>query len=143
MQIQPIKLTELTVGQVMQLERVVTEQIVRDYASITGDWNKIHVDKAFAARTPFKECVVHGSLLSGFASALIAMQLGAHVMSADAKFRSPVKVGATVVVRVTVKRIKKKLVKVAYVCFVKETPDVSAIEGEALCGVWDPTTPIT
>ncbi len=44
---------EFFVGQTCTYHQLVDDKLVRGYADITGDHNKIHVDDAFAARTKF------------------------------------------------------------------------------------------
>ena len=44
---------ELAVGQKAVREMTVTEDMVRAYAGITGDYNPLHFDVEFAGRTRF------------------------------------------------------------------------------------------
>ncbi len=40
----------------------VTEDTIRAYAELTNDFNPIHVDAAFAARTPMGRPIAHGTM---------------------------------------------------------------------------------
>jgi len=48
----------------------VTETHVVNWASLTGDWVPLHMDREFAATTQFGERVVHGPLTLGLALGL-------------------------------------------------------------------------
>ncbi len=41
---------------------LVTESVIHAYAELTSDFNPIHVDAAFAARTPMGRPIAHGTL---------------------------------------------------------------------------------
>nr|WP_231494588.1 MaoC family dehydratase [Bordetella petrii] len=40
----------------------VTAQAIRAYAELTDDFNPLHLDEAFAARTPMGRVIAHGTL---------------------------------------------------------------------------------
>lgn len=50
--------------------RTVTEADVVNFAGLSGDYNRLHVDADFAATTPFGERVAHGLLVLAIASGL-------------------------------------------------------------------------
>lgn len=50
--------------------RTVTESDVVSFAGLSGDYNRLHVDAAFAETTPFGERVAHGLLVLSIASGL-------------------------------------------------------------------------
>jgi len=56
-------------------ERLCTQADVEACAALTGDHNPVHVDEAFAARTPFRGRIAHGLLVESLASGL-AWELG-------------------------------------------------------------------
>ena len=51
---------ELAVGQSAELTRTLTESDVMTFATLTGDFNPVHVDEASAAASPFGGRIVHG-----------------------------------------------------------------------------------
>src|SRR5438128_1201764 len=55
--------------------RTVEQGDVEVFATLTGDRNPVHVDAAFAARTPFRGRIAHGLLVESIASGL-AWELG-------------------------------------------------------------------
>ena len=42
--------------------RTITETDVVNFAGISGDYNPLHTDATFAAKTPFKKRIAHGML---------------------------------------------------------------------------------
>ena len=56
-------------------ERSCTQADVEAFAALTGDRNPIHLDEAFAARSPFRGRIAHGLLIEALASGL-AWEMG-------------------------------------------------------------------
>ena len=65
----------LTVGQKASRSLTLTAEHVEKYAEITGDYNPLHFDEAFAAGTKFGKLVVQGGLTTGILNALVAMDM--------------------------------------------------------------------
>jgi len=77
----------------------VTAEHVRKYAEITGDYNPLHFDEAFAANTKFGKLVAQGGLTTGILHALVAMDMpgpGTVFLSQNWKFTAPVYIGDTI-----------------------------------------------
>jgi 3-oxoacyl-[acyl-carrier protein] reductase len=97
---------EIIVGEEALIEHTITTKDVDDFASLTGDYNPLHMDESFAAKTPFKKRVVHGMLSASFISTVIGMKIpgtGALWFSQDLKFLLPVRIGEKITVKATVK----------------------------------------
>ncbi len=58
----------LVVGQKAVTSITLTPDHVATYAQLTGDYNPLHFDEAFAAGTKFGGLVVQGGLTTGFLS---------------------------------------------------------------------------
>ncbi|WMP16233.1 SDR family oxidoreductase [Thiothrix lacustris] len=96
---------EILVGQVAELEHVVTEKDLERFVELSGDDNRLHVDADYAARTSFKKPVAHGMLGVSFISTIIGTRLpgdGALWFSQSLEFLLPVRVGDTLLVRAEV-----------------------------------------
>ncbi len=65
----------VTVGEKARRTLTLTAEHVAAYARLTGDYNPLHFDEAFASRTRFKTLVVQGGLTTGLLHALVAMDL--------------------------------------------------------------------
>ncbi len=67
---------EFTVGQnVKTAGRTISEDAIFSFAGLTGDFNQIHTDAAFASKTQFGQRIAHGLLGMSIAVGLI-MQTG-------------------------------------------------------------------
>jgi acyl dehydratase len=87
------------VGQKASRTMTVTSEHVKMYAEMTGDYNPLHFDPAFAARTKFGRLVVQGGLTTGILHALVATDLpgpGTVFLSQNWKFTAPVYIGDTI-----------------------------------------------
>lgn len=66
---------DIAVGEAAQFAAVLDEQLIREFAALSGDQNPLHTDAAYAAHTPFKGVVAHGMLAGAFFSRLVGMYL--------------------------------------------------------------------
>ena len=93
---------DFTAGQqVVTAGRTVTEGDIVRFAGLTGDFNQIHTDAAYAADTMFGERIAHGLLVLSIATGL-AVQTGIiegtvlAFRELEWKFSRPVMIGDTV-----------------------------------------------
>jgi len=99
----------LHVGQSAIRTKTVMEADLRAYGEITGDYNPLHFDDAFAARTRFGRRVAQGGITAGMLNALVAMDLpgpGTVFMSQTLTYHAPAYVGDTLTARVEVLSLK-------------------------------------
>jgi len=103
---------ELKVGDSAQISRTVTETDIETFARVTGDFNPVHLDQAYAEKTIFKGRIAHGLLSVGFLSNVLGNILPGHgtiYLSQEVKFLAPVKIGDTITAKVEVmERIPEK-----------------------------------
>jgi acyl dehydratase len=66
---------DVNVGQTASRELTVTSDTVRSFAELTGDFNPLHFDEAFANGTRFKGLIAQGGIAIGLLHALVAMDL--------------------------------------------------------------------
>mgnify|MGYP002716861944 FL=1 len=112
-------INELAVGQSASYSKTLTEQDVILFAACSGDVNPVHLDKEYAATTPFGEPIGHGMWTGALVSAAIATQLpgpGSVYRSQSLSFKHPVKIGDTVTVTLTIAEIKERVKLVALDC---------------------------
>ena len=115
------------------VSRTVSEADILMFAGVSGDTNPVHLDQEFAASTMFGGRIAHGMLSAGLISAVFGTRLpgpGSIYLSQTLKLKAPVKIGDTVVARVTVKELKteKRRAVFSTVCSVGSTV---VLEGEA------------
>jgi 3-hydroxybutyryl-CoA dehydratase len=86
--------------------RTVTETDIVNFAGISGDFNAIHIDHAFAATTQFRRPVAHGLLVFSISSGLTLwtppMRTLAFMSIREWQFKAPVFSGDTIHVRTKV-----------------------------------------
>lgn len=90
---------DLAIGQTASRSLHLTEEHVRTYAELSGDYNPLHFDEAFARATKFGRLVVQGGLTTGLLHALVAMDMpgpGTVFLSQDWTFTAPVFIGDTI-----------------------------------------------
>lgn len=98
----------IQVGETQTLTKHISEADVRKFVEMTGDDNPLHVNRAYAETTPFKDIVVHGMLGASFISTVIGTKLpgtGALWVSQNMEFLLPVRLGDVLTISATV--IKK------------------------------------
>ncbi len=104
---------EFTVGQsVTTTGRTISEDAIFSFAGLTGDYNQIHTDAAFASKTQFGQRIAHGLLGLSVAVGLI-MRTGllegtvlAFREIQDWKFVKPFFIGDTVHAVLTIAETK-------------------------------------
>ena len=131
----------LTIGQTATRSLTLTEMHVKTFAEITGDYNPIHFDEAFVAKTKFKRRVVQGGLTTGLLHALVAMDMpgpGTVFLSQNWKFTAPVFIGDTITARAEVLSIHPaKPVTQLKITVTRQTGEV-VLEGETWCYTFSP-----
>ncbi len=96
----------IAIGDSATLVKRITAQDVARFVELTGDDNPLHVDRAYAETTPFKDVVVHGMLGASFVSTLIGTKLpgeGALWVSQSFEFLLPVRLDDELTISVTVR----------------------------------------
>ena len=125
-----------TVGQRATRSLALTAEHVRTYAALTGDYNPLHFDEAFAAGTKFGKLVVQGGLTTGLLHALVAMDMpgpGTVFLSQNWRFTAPVYIGDTITADAEVLSVHaSKPVTQLHVVIRRQTGEV-VLEGEAWC----------
>ena len=107
---------EIEIGLTKEFHVIITEQLVNDFAKISGDYSPIHMDEEYAKSTTFEKKVVHGMLLASFLSRVDGMYLpGKHALyiSQSLNFVHPCFIGEKITVEGEVfdKSIATKIIK--------------------------------
>ncbi len=71
----PVSFKLLRIGQKGEITKKITEQDVEQFAGLSLDTNPIHLDDAFAAKTQFKQRIVHGMLVASLISAVVGTKM--------------------------------------------------------------------
>lgn len=105
------RIDELRIGQKDSVTRTILAEDVAAFARLSGDYNALHIDDEFAARTEFSQRVVHGFLHASLLSTLVGMHLpgrGALYLGQSIEFTAPVYLGDTVVATATIDSIDRE-----------------------------------
>ncbi|TNE49697.1 MAG: MaoC family dehydratase [Bacteroidetes bacterium] len=132
---------KITKGQKATRSITLTEEHVKTFAQLSGDYNPLHFDADFVANTKFKRLVVQGGLTTGLLHALVAMDMpgpGTVFLSQNWKFTAPVFIGDTITAEAEVLSVHdSKPVTQLAIC-VKRQDGETVLEGEAWCYTFTP-----
>ena len=132
---------QISVGQKATRSITLTTDHVKTFAALSGDYNPLHFDESFVAKTKFKKLVVQGGLTTGLLHALVAMDMpgpGTVFLSQNWKFTAPVFIGDTITAEAEV--ISKHETKPVTQLKIKVSRQDGEIvlEGEAWCYTFTP-----
>lgn len=116
---------ELKVGDSAEISKTITETDINDFARVTGDFNPVHLDQAYAEKTIFKGRIAHGLLSVGLLSNVLGNILPGHgtlYLSQEVRFLAPVRIGDTITAKVEVMELipEKNRVKFRTTCINQE-----------------------
>ena len=83
---------EIPLGYTKNFSVKINEEMLNNFANISGDFNPLHMDEQHAKATQFKRRVCHGMLLASFFSRLIGMYIPGKFslyFSQSLNFRAP------------------------------------------------------
>lgn len=112
---------DLKIGDQFSISREVTDEVIRKFAEVSGDFNPIHLDEEFAKSTRFGRRIAHGMLSGAFISAVLGNEFRERkivYLSQTMKFVAPVFIGDTVTATGTITNIRedKNIVTLETVC---------------------------
>ena len=105
-------LTDIQEGKALNpMVKHITQEKIKLYAEASGDFNPIHVDESFAAKTPLGGTIAHGMLSLAYVSEMMTSAFGQSWLSGGklrAKFKEPARPGDTLTVNCKVDCIERK-----------------------------------
>jgi 3-hydroxybutyryl-CoA dehydratase len=130
---------DLSAGMTASFGKTITDADVVMFSAVSGDTNPMHLNEEFAKTTRAGTRLAHGMLTASLISTVLGCKLpgpGCLYVSQTAHFRAPVKVGDTVMAKVTVHRLlpQKNFAEFETSCTVGAT---TVVDGAAL--VWVPS----
>jgi 3-hydroxybutyryl-CoA dehydratase len=129
------KYSEINLGQSVEEIHKITEEDIQIFGNLSGDYNPLHFNEEWAAKTMFKGRIAHGLLIAAFISAAIGMKLpgpGTIYLGQRISFKRPVRIGDTITARVEVidKDDEKQHITLKTTCTNQEGKVV--LDGDAL-----------
>ena len=129
------------VGERASRSLAITPVHVRTFAELSGDYNPLHFDEAFAAGTRFGRLVAQGGLTTGLLHALVAMDLpgpGTVFLSQNWKFTAPVYIGDSIRAEAEVLSVHATKPVCQLAVKVSRQDGTVVLEGEAWCYTFTP-----
>src|SRR6187549_608600 len=132
---------QISIGQKAIRSITLTADHVKTFAELSGDYNPLHFDESFVAKTKFKKLVVQGGLTTGLLHALVAMDMpgpGTVFLSQNWKFTAPVFIGDTITAEAEVLSVHAtKPVTQLGIRVTRQGREI-VLEGEAWCYTFTP-----
>lgn len=126
---------QIKIGDSFSRSRHVTDELIRAFAEVSGDYNPIHLDEEFAKNTRFGRRIAHGMLSGAFISGVLGYEFAERkvvYLSQTLKFTAPVYIDDTVTTTATVTAIRedKNIVTLDIACINQN--DETVVKGEAV-----------
>ena len=124
---------DLKPGMSESYTRTVTEADVDLFGAVTGDMNPLHFNEEYARQTVFRGRIAHGMLTTSYLSTVLGTRMpgpGSIFISANVRFKAPVRIGDTVTATCTVRDINLHRKRAVFDCIVHVGKTV-VVEGEA------------
>lgn len=112
-----------------------SQEDVQKFAEITGDFNPIHLDAAYAKETPFKKPIIHGFLAGSVFSKIFGTLFpgtGTIYLKQEMKFIAPMFVNSVYIAKVKVKELMKEKSRAVVETIIENEEGNITITGEAL-----------
>lgn len=127
----------LKIGDKFSTSKQITDAVVRAFAELSGDFNPIHLDEEFAAKTQFGKRIAHGMISGALISAVLGNEFREKkivYLSQTMKFIAPVFIDDTVTATATVIDIRedKPIVTIETVCTNQNGEKVVIGEGKIM-----------
>lgn len=100
----------LKVGDEHRVEFTITQEMVDQYAALSGDTNPIHIDPAYAATTPFKQTIVHGLFSVSIITKVMGTEFpgfGSVYLGQKFDFKRPVYPGKAYYAKIVLKSVEE------------------------------------
>ena len=125
---------KLEIGDTFSVSKEVTDELIRQFADVSGDYNPIHLDEEFAKETRFGKRIAHGLLTASFISAVLGYKLSERkivYLGQTLRFKHPTFIGDTVTAKAKVIKIRedKAIVTIETIC--ENQDGVLLVKGEA------------
>lgn len=124
---------ELFVGERYERDYLITDQDVAAFGALSGDFNPVHFDDAYAKTTIFGSRIAHGMISVAKFSGIFGMDmpgLGTIWISQSVSFIKPVYIGQPYKAVAEVTKLDRRRATVS--TWVEDMAGVKVLEGEAV-----------
>jgi 3-hydroxybutyryl-CoA dehydratase len=125
--------TEMEIGDRVETTYQVSDEDLRKFAEISGDWNPVHFDESFAAKSMFGQRIAHGLISLAKFSGIFGMDmpgLGTLWETQEVRFLAPVYLGRTYKAVAEVIETDRRRTHIA--TWVEDSDGKRVLEGRAL-----------
>ncbi len=125
---------EIKIGDSAAIDRTLTRHDILAFAGASGDVNPAHLDREYARTTVFEDVIGHGLWTGALVSAVLGTRLpgpGAIYLNQSFQFLTPVRIGDTLYVSVTVTSKVEDTRHVILACEVTNQHAQKVLTGEA------------
>lgn len=98
----------LSIGDSVSQDFVIDVELVQRFASVSQDFNPLHLDAKAAEASRFGRPIAHGTLVMGLLSGMLGQRLpgpGSVYLVQHSEYRAPVYVGDTITVTLSVSQL--------------------------------------
>jgi acyl dehydratase len=131
-----------TVGDRASMSRLIEAADIARFSEISGDFNPLHYDAAFAARTRLGGIVVQGGITTAILNAVVAERLpgpGTVFLETHWRFLAPTRPGDTITGEVEVLTVRQdKPITTLNTRVVRDDGTV-VVDGSAVCWTMSPS----
>ncbi|MEZ5428318.1 MAG: MaoC family dehydratase [Pyrinomonadaceae bacterium] len=127
----------IKIGDQFSTSKKITDEVVRAFAELSGDYNPIHLDEEFARKTRFGRRIAHGMISGALISAVLGNEFRERkiiYLSQTMRFTAPVFIDDTVTATSTVTDIRadKPIITLETVCTNQDGQTVVTGEGRIM-----------
>ncbi len=125
---------DIEVNDEIKFNVTITEEMIDNFAALSGDYNPMHTNQEYASNTDFGKKICHGMLLASFFSRLVGMYIpgkNALYFSQSLNFRNPCFINdeVTIIGIIIEKKLSTKMIKLKTI--IKNLKGQVIIDGEA------------
>lgn len=112
----------------------VTDQMVRQFAEMSGDFNPIHLDDDYAKTTRFGRRIAHGMIIGALISRALNEKIGSGgvYLGQNLKFVNPVFIDDVVTIDLTITGLRKEKGIATVETIVKKQTGETVVKGDAV-----------
>ena len=125
---------EIYVGQKVSFQVEITDEMIKKFAELSGDYNPLHMDEIYAQNSNFNQRVCNGMLLCSFFSQLVGMHIPGKkclYLSQNLNFLNPCYISDTISIEGVVKAKSNSTQILEIETTIKNQENISLVNGIA------------
>ena len=120
-----LDILDIRPGDFAEIKKKMTLKMVKNFASLSDDFNPVHLDKRYASKSRYKKQIIHGLMATSLFSGLFGTKLpgeGCVYKSQNIRFKRAIFINDLVTARVEVTSVvlNKKIISFKTKCFVNK-----------------------